>query len=413
MKQKQKENENRSFMKRIGEKKGLVTVGLIAVLLVVFFVVRYFQGISAESETEASYAVHIVREEDPVLFDGKVQAAEVQEAFYDPSKGVIAEVLVEDGQSVEEGTDLFTYTNEENQQLLDEQNRQYSRLEERRSEAETDLANAKAALNTANANIKKANQAIQSSTESSETSLSIDPAAESAQTELMDYEAEKAEAEATIDSSEMTIEELTVQVEDIVYEIERLREGITTTIQSEFAGIVELSSSDPTSLQTSEQPVVRLMSNNLKIESTVSEYDYSKLSEDSPVDIYLMNSDRELSGTISNISSLPVQANAEGETSSRYPFTVIPEESVQYGFSVQIGYSEGVIYLPQNTVIEAEDGTNSVFVNEDGTVEKREVVLKEESHFYEVESGLEVDEEVLLDPDPALVNGDEVTVMYD
>lgn len=409
LKKRNNEKTNGSFLQRMGNKKGLLAIGIIVVLMLIILVTHFFQSSEAEGETEQTYAVHIVREEDPILFDGKVQAAEVQEEYYDPAKGVIAEILVENGQEVEEGTALFTYQNEETQQLLDEQNHQYSRLEERYAEAETELANAKKALDTANANIEESNRQNQAASENSEAEMLVEP-----QDNLLEAEANKAEAEATIDSVEMTLNELTDQMEDITYEIEKLRQGVTTTVQADFKGVVELNETNPASLQSSEQPVVRLMSHDLKIESTVSEYDYNKLSVNSPVDIYLMNSNRELKGTITKIAALPLQAvEAEGATSSRYPFTVLPDESIQYGFSVQIGYSEGIMYLPQNAVVEEEDGTTIVYVNKDGIVEKRSVTVSEESNFYVIESGLTVDEEVLLDPDPSLADGDEVMVMYD
>lgn len=412
MKKTKKEKTNRSFLQRIGDKRALLTIGIIVVIAVIVLIAQFFQQSKNGSESEPSYSVHTVREEDPILFDGKVQAAEVQEEYYDASKGLIAEILVENGQEVEEGTDLFTYRNEENQQLLDEQNRQYNRSAQRYAEAETELANAKKTLATANGNIEESNRQAQTSNEVSEEELMISPEAEKAQNQLMEAESDKAEAEAAIEGAEMTMDELEIQMEDITYEIEKLKKEISTTIQADFKGVVELSGVDPNKLQSSEQPVVRLMSNNLKIESSVSEYDYNKLSVDSPVDIYLLNSDRELKGKISKIDSLPMQAEAEGSTSSRYHFTVLPEESIQYGFSVQIGYSEGVMYLPQNAVIE-EDGKTMVYLNKDGIVEKREVVVSEKSKLYVIESGLEADEEVLINPDPALLDGDEVMVMYD
>lgn len=412
MKKTKKEKTNRSFLQRIGDKRALLTIGIIVVIAVIILIAQFFQQSQNGSESEPSYSIHIVREEDPILFDGKVQAAEVQEEYYDASKGLIAEILVENGQEVEEGTDLFAYRNEENQQLLDEQNRQYDRSAQRYAEAETELANAKKTLATANGNIEESNRQAQASNEVSEEELMLSPEAEKAQNQLMEAEADKAEAEAAIDGAEMTMDELEIQMEDITYEIEKLKKEISTTIQADFKGVVELSGVDPNKLQSSEQPVVRLMSNNLKIESSVSEYDYYKLSIDSPVDIYLLNSDRELKGKISKIDSLPIQAEAEGSTSSRYHFTVLPEESIQYGFSVQIGYSEGVMYLPQNAVIE-EGGKTMVYLNKDGIVEKREVVVSEKSKLYVIESGLEADEEVLINPDPTLLDGDEVMVMYD
>ncbi|WP_413527445.1 efflux RND transporter periplasmic adaptor subunit [Marinilactibacillus psychrotolerans] len=410
MKKIDENSPTRSLLKRVGEKKGLITVGIIIVLMILFFIIQFFQNSDLESNAEETYSVHIVREEDPILFDGIVQASEVQEEYYDASKGVIAEVLVEDGQEVEAETELFTYTNEENQQLLDEQNRQYSRLKERRSEAETELANAKDALSTANANIEKSNQTVQGPAETEE---SMDAGFETAQTDLMEYESDKAEAEATIESAEMSIDELNDQMEDIEYEIETLREGITTTVTADFSGVIEVTNTNASTLASSEEPVVRLLSKDVKIEATVSEYDYDKIKEESPVEISLMSSDKEIPGKITQIGSLPMQASAEGSTSSRYPFTVIPEEPIQYGFSVQVGFSEGATYLPQSAVVEEEDGKKIVFVTVDGIVERREIEAHKESNFYVLDSGLEVDEEVLLDPSPELADGDEVMVMYD
>lgn len=412
MRKKTKEKTNRSFLQRMGDKKGLLAIGIIVVIAIIIFIAQFWQNTMAGDDFEQSYSVYVVREEDPILFDGKVQAAQVQEEYYDASKGLIAEIVVENGQEVEEGTDLFTYRNEENQGLLDEQNRQYSRSAQKYADAETDLANAKKALNTANGNITEINRQNQVSSASSEEELMLSPEAENAQNQLMEAEATKAEAEAAIEGAEMAMDDLKIQMEDITYEIEKLKKEITTTVKADFKGVVELNSADPNKLQSSEQPIVRLMSNNLEIESSVSEYDYNKLSADSPVDIYLLNSDRELKGKISTIDSLPIQAEAEGSSSSRYHFTVIPEESIQYGFSVQIGYSEGVMYLPQNTVIE-EEGKTMVYLNKDGVVEKREVTVSEKSNLYVIESGLEADEEVLIDPDPALLDGDEIMVMYD
>lgn len=411
MKKIDENSPTRSLLKRVGEKKGLITVGIIIVLMILFFIIQFFQNSDLESNAEETYSVHIVREEDPILFDGIVQASEVQEEYYDASKGVIAEVLVEDGQEVEAETELFTYTNEENQQLLDEQSRQYSRLKERRSEAETELANAKDALSTANVNIEKSNQTVQGPAETEESM--VDAGFETAQTDLMEYESDKAEAEATIESAEMSIDELNDQMEDIEYEIETLREDITTTVTADFSGVIEVTNTNASTLASSEEPVVRLLSKDVKIEATVSEYDYDKIKEESPVEISLMSSDKEIPGKITQIGSLPMQASAEGSTSSRYPFTVIPEEPIQYGFSVQVGFSEGAIYLPQSAVVEEEDGTKIVFVIIDGIVERREIETHKESNFYVLDSGLEVDEEVLLDPNPELADGDEVMVMYD
>lgn len=407
----------RSFSERIGEKKGLITVAIIAVLIAVFFSVKALQGSVIGTEPEKFYSVYIVREEDPVLFDGIVQPSEVQEEFYDATHGVIGEVLVENGQEVEEGAGLFTYTNEENQQLLNEQDRQYSRLDKRRSEAETELANAKKSSESANANITNSNRTIESTGQSQmdeeSEGFTVNTELDVAQNDLLRYESEKAEADATIESAQMSIRDLNEQMEDIEFEIERLRGDITTTVQADFAGIIELNQSNITSLQASELPIIRLMSKDQQIDASVSEYDYDKITLDDTVEISLITSDRVLSGKVTKISSLPMQASAEGAvSSSRYSFTVIPEESIQYGFSVQIGVDEGTVYLPQSVVIEEDDGM-SVFVSKEGIVERREVQISDAGNLYILESGLEMGEEVIIDPDMDLVDGDEIVVSYD
>ncbi|WP_225742888.1 efflux RND transporter periplasmic adaptor subunit [Marinilactibacillus sp. Marseille-P9653] len=420
MKKSTKPTPTRSFSKRVGDKKGLITVGIIAVLIAIFFIVQAFQGSAIGTETEQFYSIYTVREEDPVLFDGIVQASEVQEEYYDASNGVIGELLVENGQEVEEGTDLFTYTNEENQQLLNEQNRQYSRLEKRRSEAETELANARKASETADANITKSNRTIESAGQSQldqvdeeSEQFTVNTELDTAQNDLLRYESDKAEADATVDSAQMSIRDLNEQMEDIEFEIERLRGDITTTVQANFDGIIELNQPNISSIQASEEPVIRLMSKEQKIDASVSEYDYDKITLEDTVEISLITSDRVLGGTVTKLSTLPMQASSEGgSSSSRYPFTVIPEESIQYGFSVQIGVDEGIVYLPQSVVIEEEEGT-IVFVHNEGIVERREVQVTEDGSLYILESGLEMDEEVIMDPDMELADGDEVGVFYD
>lgn len=233
------------------------------------------------------------------------------------------------------------------------------------------------------------------------------------QSELMEFETDKSGAEATIEAVGISIQDLNDQMQDLEYEIENLRSSITTIVSEDFSGVVELKNTDAATLESNEQPVVRLLSKDVKVEPTVSEYDYNKIKEESPVEISLLSSDKQVNGTIFQISSLPIQDSVEGTTSSRSPFLVVPEEPIQYGFSVQVGFSEEVIYIPQSVVIEEEDGTKIVFVTKDGIVERREVEGHEESNVYVLDAGLEINEEVLLDPNPELSDGDEVTVIYD
>lgn len=411
MKKSQEKVQKESIMKRVGKRKGLVAIGIIAVLLIALVVVKLVQDSGFLTGSEEAYSVHVLRKEDPILFDGIVEAKEIQEEYYDASKGSLAEVLVENGQSVEKGADLFTYTNEESQTLLDEQNRQYSRLKEKRSDSLTNLANARQALKTANANIRKSKQTIQASSKESLNSLAINTKLEAAQNSLMAYEADKAQAEAKIESAEMSISQMDEQLEDAEYEIKKVRKNISSTVKAKLDGIIEIKETNTNAILKNEQAILRLASHDLTIETSASEYDYNKIDIDKAVEIHPLTSDKVIKGKISQVSRLPAQLG-EGSSSSSYPFTVIPEEKIQYGFSVQVGIKEDLVYIPQAAVIE-DDKKMIALVNKEGIVERREIKVSKEGKLYILQDGIEVGEEVILNPDPELADGEEVTVIYD
>lgn len=401
------------FLKRVGKRKGLVAIGIIVLLSIVFLVIKLVQSSDLVDKKKPTYSVHILRKEDPILFDGIVQASEIQEEYYDASEGTLSEVLIENGQNVEAGTNLFTYTNEENQKVLDEQNRQYSRIEKKHSEVVTNLANAREELKTANANIENNSQAAEPSLDVNLEESDRTKELENSQNKLITYETNKAEAKATIESAEIAIKELNEQKEDIEYEIERLRDNVSNTVQARIAGVIELEESNTDILKSrSEKPILRLVSHELIIAATVSEYDYNKVKVDAPVQINLMTSNKVLNGKISQVGTLPLQS-VEKEPSSRYSFVVVPDEVIQYGFSVQVGIEENIIYLPYSTIIEREGKKKYVFVNKKGQVERRKVEGTKKGNFFILDSGVKIDEEVIIDPDPKLLDGDEVKVNYD
>lgn len=76
-------SSNRSFLQRVGDEKGLVAIGIIGVLVIGLIIAQYVKTSDVESAVAEMYSVHIVREEDPILFDGMVKASDVQEAYYD------------------------------------------------------------------------------------------------------------------------------------------------------------------------------------------------------------------------------------------------------------------------------------------------------------------------------------------
>lgn len=398
-----------SKIKWTNKKIVLIVISVIAVL---FIIVGLFQlSKSSDNRNLAVYSVYQVREADPLLFDGIVQAEQEQIEYFDPSLGVITDIEVEDGEKVEVGDVLFTYKNEENQLMLDEQNRLHSRASNRLSNAETDLTNAQNDLQTAEANISETNRQIDNHTPNEETEFELDQEFESLQSDLVGYEADKAEADASIRNSQIAIQELEEQLEDMVAEIERIRESITTTVKASVSGMVELNDFVTGHPGISEHPILRILSDGIIVEATVSEYDYEKLNIGTSVEVMLLNSDRIINGELTSIDSRPLDLSGE-DSSSRYTFFVLPEESIQYGFSVQVSYQEETIHLPNSALVTEEEATY-VFVYHEGSVEKREISVQEVRSTVILKEGLSIGEEIVLDPLPELEDQEEIVVVYD
>lgn len=388
----------------------LVGGGMLLLFLGLYFF-NVFAG--GEAEEEEVYTLYTVRENDPLLFDGRVEAENTQQVFYDPTLGVVAEIHVEEGETVEEGAALVSYTNEENQLALEEQRRIVSRAQDRVQSAETDLADAQQALNTAEANLAQAEEANQVMEVGEDHDFSPDLSV--IENDQMQYEAEKAEAQAEIETAEATIQEWEEQIEDAQIEINRLEEEITTTITAHFSGNVRVNEMEESQLEGSEDSFVEVISEEIEVLSSVSEYDYYTLSEGEEVTILPLQSNEEVSGTIVEIGKMPLSATGEEELGSRYPFIIHPEEAIHYGFNVEVQYNDGTIFLPDSVMQYDEESEEPyVFVyTEEGTVEKREVVIEEGEQVVELQSGLEADEEVVMEPSSTLQDGDSIAVIYD
>lgn len=402
-----KKEKKRGSMENFGKKpfykkKWLWIAGIcfLGIGIFIWLSLSTFPGEAMEDELEGSgenvYSLFEVRENDPTLFDGKVEASHIQEVYVDPALGSLTDLQVEDGQQVEADSLLFSYTNQESQRELESLNRGHSRLTSQKGQAEADLANARNALNTADTNMKETNQKI------NQHLANVDPMSESyertlekLQQDLATYEGNKMEAEATLDSLPEVVRDYTEQLEDLTAEIESIRSNVTTTVNADTTGLVQINQEG---LRNPEVPYVRIVSEEIKIEATVSEYDYEDFSVEMPVFIRVLNSDQEIAGSVSAIGDMPIEVELEGTTASQYPFTVIPKEAIHYGYSVQVGVANETIYIPYSVVFEINGEQAFVFVYSDGTVSLQEIEVSEAGNLLSVESGLEVGEMLVYEP---------------
>ncbi|EXJ23932.1 periplasmic component of efflux system [Alkalibacterium sp. AK22] len=381
--------------------KGWVAGLLVGVLLVLIVGVQWVSGSESGTDEGADYTVYEVYEEAPVLFDGRVQALDIQEVYLDGGSEELVELYVTNGQTVEPGTELLTYQNEEAQRQLDDQRRQRERLVSRRSALETDRANA----------VNGRDRAEREGNQYKEDSALEGEAVGRFESELSSYEMEIAEAEMEISQIDQADQDLLEQLEDLDFSINRLSDQAKVTEKAVISGQVHVNPGGTEDGQGTGAPYLSIVSEDVEIEASVSEYDFEKIKKGEKVHISLTNSDREMEGAITYVSSIPAQVSGENET-ARYLFTVSPDEPIQYGFSVEIAFYEGLIYLPASTVISEEEGTY-VYVYNDGTAERRPVEVESEGNMYLLKEGLMSGEEVLEEPEDTLSDGDEVSVRYD
>lgn len=389
------------------------------ILIFFLFFLVFISGIGLYSfsrivqrQNPVLYEVYQVRPVSPLLFDGRVHPEQEQEVYVDQSLGVISDIEVGAADIVDAGTVLFSYTNHENQRALDEQERLYLRLNNSLSEENTNLANAQIDLETAKSNLSEANNEIQNYTTHEQSDFGFDKNLEDLHNNLADYESDKLAAEVIIDNSKLNIRELQEQLENNAIEKERLKESITVTVKSKISGIVEINESVANRLESLEEPLIRIISEEVIVESSVSEYDFNRLSEGSSVDILLLSSEQVLTGEILNINSRPFSSIDNEDLSSRYRFTVRPEEPIQYGFSVQISYQDNTIHLPKSTLL-FEDEKSYVYIYEEGSAYRREVSIEEEGSIVILKKGVSIDEKVIINPLPELENEEEIVIIDD
>lgn len=304
-----------------------IILGGIA-LLIGALVVGHFVTSNNKEDNTVAYEIHEVRTEDPLIFDGQVRASEHQVVISPGPSTQIEEVLVEDGQNVQEGDDLIRISQSSNEELPP----------------------------------------------------------------MIDQDQEE-------------------------------------TITANFSGIVQLNQEAIDQEGASQSPWLEVISENVEIVSSVSEYDYENLEEGQTVTVELMNSDRQVEGEITEIALTPSDSFSSGggfdqdlsggmsgelpvESSdtaggTTYSFVVEPNDTIHYGYSVQVSLDSNQIVIPESSVV-GEEGEYGVFLVEGGIAKKQPVEGQINNEVFEVNEGLEEGQKIVLDPDEDLRDGQEV-----
>lgn len=363
-------------------KKKWIVIGVVSIIVVLIG----FNVWKASATTEMKVETVTLSEElmkETVMTPGTLQLAQEQNVYYQAEKGEIAEIFVEEGDSVEKGDQLLRYENNQ----LDLEKRQ------------NDLQIRSTSLQLEN--IRKKHREI-------DKELEKDKDNEMLQQEHDEIKLQEQMSVIELEQSQLQRESITKQLEELT---------VTAKVDGTVLSVNENATTDP----LGEKPIIQIGTlADLIVEGTISEYDTMNISVGQEV---RLTSDavpeEEWKGKVSFIGDLPKDQTIVGmeqtDSSVLYPITVTLEEDIKLkpGFKMLIEIitkEEKVNTLPIETIIQ-EDDNNYVFIVEDGKAKRVEVKTGiVDTNKIEIIEGVGKKDKVIINPPDNLSDGMEVTI---
>ncbi|SEK51679.1 HlyD family secretion protein [Carnobacterium iners] len=348
--------------KKIGIALGIIIVTVIAVL-VSQKVLSSKEVVVEEIEDPYGIEYFTVPSMEQVFVNGTVKPEQSQEFRKEEAYGVMGDLQVKNGETVEKGKLFYTYENTEVATQLSDTTNQVARMETQRSNAiyKRDLA------------IKNWNK-------------------------LPEEERTQTLEEIKMD---MSTDDLDAEITEMYNNLVSLKEQRYKEIVAPFTGKVYVPE-----VKDAESPILKLISDQFYVAGTVNEKDVGKLASEQIADIKVISNDYAVTGKVSFIDLNPTEDGAQegdyGQTStmSSYPVKLSLDtlEGIRNGYHVQavVNIGKELIAIPTKAIHE-EDKVYYVLVNDFGTVVRRIIQLgKEEGENTIVTSGLEAEDQIIL-----------------
>ncbi len=347
-------------------KKGVkIGIGIFLTVLVggiiVYSAMNPKKTIAVIEEDPFGIEYYTVPNMEQVFVNGVVKPEQSQEFQKEEALGIMGELKVENGQSIEAGTLLYTYENKEAAAHLSDMTNQVARMETQRK-------NAAYKLDLAIKNWKK----------------------------LPEEERVQTLEEIKID---MSTADLDAEIKEMYSNIESTKEQRYKDILAPFAGKVYIPE-----VKDAQSPILKLISDNFYVSGTVNEKDVEKLTVDQVCDIKVVSNDYTVTGKVLFIDINPSQDAEEnyGQPSvmSSYPVKLSLDTlvGIRNGYHVQavINMGNASISIPTSSI--HQDGEQKyVLVNDFGTVVRRVIqVGAEAGEDTVVTSGLEAEDQIII-----------------
>ncbi|HDH4185512.1 TPA: HlyD family efflux transporter periplasmic adaptor subunit [Staphylococcus aureus] len=364
----------------------MIIIFSISIVLLVFLSIKKV-FINYTKDNNDKYYTYIVDKERPLNLEGKASPKVVKTYKNNSQIGVYINTQVDDGQLVKQGEVLINYdvNNNKRQQLV-------NKVDEAQSTVNEDYRN-----------------------------INQNPNITNLQKKLI-------QDQSILKVAQQQLNQHNKQLNDSVY--------------AAFDGKVDIKNKESIS---DGQTILQLVSNELQIITTVSEFDLEKLKEGDKVDVKIKSNGKTGKGIIKKISELPKSyanqlsesiteggvssgesvdkensamqspnliqsALSDGNDSELSKYTVIISDldiPVRAGYSMDIKVPLDSVKLPKSVLTKGND----VFVvNKDNKVEKRDIKIDKVNGEIFVKEGLKIGEKVLKNPKNTLNDGDKVEV---
>lgn len=396
-------------MKPLSKKKRIIfsaVWGVIAILAI--STAFFFKQNQQQEPSVASYDAVTIKKADDLIFNGSVAAQNVEEFYFDQTKGEVSEILVTNNQEISEDTVVLIYQNETVQDQITEQQQTLDKLTLAVNNAKENLDN----TYTKKQNIQNSlNEALSTFNNADADSMEGQAIRQEEQAKMDQYKEAIYSQEEVISQAQQALDSANLDLSTSTQNIELAKNKITTNVAATTDGTAIV---EPKGKTNASVPVIKILGKDTIIKALVSEYDYRHLATDQAVEIQLLNSNKKIAGTITEVSILPESTATEGTATAQsnvanYSFKVKPSENLQYGYSCQIYVPVNELRIPEKAILNEED-KQYVFVYSKGTVKKQPILSENRDGVFVVTEGLKEKDRIISNPSQDLKDGQEVMV---
>lgn len=332
-------------------RKTTIGTAIVLVLLIGMGIINKIK--QNKAALSSRYVVAKVAKTTPLTLTGTV-AAQQQQVLSLPS-GKVQSIGVANGQKVSEGDPLVTtYSESANEELTD---------------AKQELAKAQRNVTAQQNNVSAAQ--------------SEDGTASGSASSVAQAQASLADAQSDVTAAQN--------------KVNTLSQKVTQTLTAPFDGTVTVDDTKQ------DAPVITIYSNDLKLKTKVSEYNYSKLKTGQAIHVRALATGKQADTTISYLATVPT-TNSQSNGASYEVDADLSSKDFMDGQTVKASVAQNQLRIPKSSVKNGQ-----VYVVKNGKAKAVAVSGKRVNEYFEVKSGVKAGQQIVTNPDSKLHNGTKVS----